>query len=392
MPEVPQRSSRPSAAHQHILREQNLGVVADAVLTAPEPVSRADVADSTGLARATVSILVDRLVAGGIVAELPPVALGGAGRPAVPLVPAARTFVGLGVEVSSAGLGALAVDLTDDVVAERVVPGDFRGQPAREVFAEVGALARTVVAECRAAGMTVAGVRLALPGLVNSATGELRVAPNLGWESIHPAPLLGLGELPVVIANGTKLAALAALKDTPEDAFVFLHSEGGIGGAFVVERRLARGDAEFGHCVVDPSGPKCSCGANGCLEQYAGKQALMTAAGFDPAEPIERLVAAVEADEPQAVAAVRGAAWALGHALGNTLNVVDVSLVLLGGALSVLAPLFHDDVLRIMNERVLSARFVPLELRAAAVRTHPAMLGGALAVLRDVANAPGRWV
>ncbi|WP_425956052.1 helix-turn-helix domain-containing protein [Xylanimonas sp. McL0601] len=79
MPADPQTAFSKSAARQHTLRERNLELVARAIFESPEPLSRADVATSTGLARATVSTLVDRLVAGGLLAELAPVSAQRAG-------------------------------------------------------------------------------------------------------------------------------------------------------------------------------------------------------------------------------------------------------------------------------------------------------------------------
>lgn len=58
------------AARQESLRHHNLALTLRHVLDAPTPVSRADIAAATGLTRATVSALVDRLLAANLVAEL----------------------------------------------------------------------------------------------------------------------------------------------------------------------------------------------------------------------------------------------------------------------------------------------------------------------------------
>jgi len=384
--------SRQSAAHQHILRERNLALVADAVINSPEPVSRADVANSTGLARATVSTLVDQLIAARMFTELPPIALGGAGRPAVPLVPASRTYVGLGIEVGSSFIGVIGVDLTGTVVASRIEHGDYRDSEPSTVLAQAGELAKEVIDDCTAAGMIVAGARLALPGLVDVDTGELRFAPNLGWERVDAAPLLGLGELPITVANDTKLAALATLRTTPADSFIFLYSEGGIGGALVMDRRIARGDAEFGHILVDPLGPQCRCGSRGCLEQYAGKTALMAAVGLPEADPIETLIDAVRAGDEKAVAAVRIAGEALGQTMSDALNIVDVPTIVLGGALAALEPWLREALMATLQKRVLTARYRPVELLSAPSEALPSMLGGALDAINDVVAHPSRFV
>src|SRR5690606_15106003 len=265
-PETAARSGS-AAARQHSLREHNLELVARAVFEGPEPLSRAGVAASTGLARATVSTLVDQLVAAGLVRELPAVTGGRAGRPAVPLVPARRTVVGLGLEVNVDYLGVRALDLTGEVVADRVLPGSFHDSDPAAVLGRLGDLAREVSDEVTAAGMTVAGGRLALPGLVDPRAGLLQVAPNLGWSSLEPVPLLGL-DLDVQVANEAKLGALAELAGGSDvaapDSFVFVSGDVGIGAAIVVDRRLFLGErgwnGEIGHVVVDPAGPRCSCG------------------------------------------------------------------------------------------------------------------------------------
>jgi predicted NBD/HSP70 family sugar kinase len=385
----------PGAARQHTLRERNLELVARAVFEVPEPLSRAGVAAATGLARATVSTLVDQLVAAGLVRELPAVTGGRAGRPAVPLVPAPRSVVGLGLEVNVDYLGVRVLDLTGDVVAERVVPGAFHDSDPAVVLRRLGDIAHEVSDGVSASGMTVAGARLALPGLVDPRTARLEVAPNLGWSSLEPVPLLGLGALDVRVANEAKLAALAELAGGSDvvapDSFIFVSGDVGIGAAIVVDRELFLGErgwnGEIGHVVVDPSGPRCSCGAFGCLEQYAGKEAMMRAVGLPPDAPLSSLVtllADADADLP--------AGRALGSALADFVNLFDVSTIVLGGAYTELLPWLRADVEAVLADRVLAAPFVDLRVRAAQAGPQAALTGGAREVLQTVLADPAAWV
>lgn len=385
----------PGAARQHTLRERNLELVARAVFEVPEPLSRAGVAAATGLARATVSTLVDQLVAAGLVRELPAVTGGRAGRPAVPLVPAPRSVVGLGLEVNVDYLGARVLDLTGDVVSEQVVPGALHDSDPAVVLRRLGALAREVSDGVGASGMTVAGARLALPGLVDPRTGLLEVAPNLGWSSLDPVPLLDLGDLEVRIANEAKLAALAELAGGSDvaapDSFIFVSGDVGIGAAIVVDRALFLGErgwnGEIGHVVVDPAGPRCSCGAFGCLEQYAGKEAMMRAAGLPPDSPLAALVAHLT-DAGAGLPAGR----ALGSALADFVNLLDVSTIVLGGAYTELLPWLRADVEEVLADRVLAAPFVDLDVRAAQAGPQAALTGGAREVLQAVLADPAAWV
>lgn len=387
----------PGAARQHTLRERNLELVARAVYEVREPLSRAGVAAATGLARATVSTLVDQLVAAGLVRELPAVTGGRAGRPAVPLVPAPRSVVGLGLEVNVDYLGARVLDLTGDVVTERVIPGPLHDSDPTVALGRLGALAREVSDGVAVSGMTVAGARLALPGLVDPRTGLLEVAPNLGWSSLEPVPLLGLGDLDVRIANEAKLAALAELAGGSDvaapDSFIFVSGDVGIGAAIVVDRRLFLGErgwnGEIGHVVVDPAGPRCSCGAFGCLEQYAGKEAMMRAAGLPPDAPLDALVTLLS---DAGAAAVLPAGRALGSALADFVNLLDVGTIVLGGAYTDLLPWLRADVEAVLDDRVLAAPFVDLQVRAAQAGPQAALTGGAREVLQGVLADPSAWV
>ncbi|WP_307865012.1 ROK family transcriptional regulator [Myceligenerans salitolerans] len=465
-----------AASRQHTLRERNLELVARAVFEAPEPPSRAAVAAATGLTRATVSTLIDQLVGARLLRELPAVADGRAGRPAVPLVPAGRSVLGLGLEVNVDYLGARAIDLTGTVVAERVLPGAFHDSDPGEVLGELGRIARGIAQDVRHGDMRLAGARLALPGLVDARAGVLDVAPNLGWSSVEPAPLLDVPGLPVEIANEAKLAALAELagpgltgggpQNGPPgalvpDSFLYVSGDVGIGAAVVVGRELFLGErgwnGEVGHVVVDPAGPRCSCGARGCLEQFAGKEALARAAGLPADAPLGDLLVLLGTPDPgtaeggipgpgtaeggtpgqgaaeggptgpsaesgsraargpgaeagpdtaadgatgpspdpsarhAARAAVRRAGSALGSALADFVNLVDVHTVVLGGIYTELLPWLRPEVETVLAERVLAAPFVELEVRAAQAGPQAALTGGAREVLRGVLADPAAW-
>ncbi|WP_030913164.1 ROK family protein, partial [Streptomyces sp. NRRL F-5126] len=88
-------------------------------------------------------------------------------------------------------------------------------------------------------------------------------------------------------ANFGSLAELWLGDGTPRD-FLHVSAEIGIGGAVVVDGRLLRGTrgfaGELGHVPVRPEGPACVCGGRGCLEQYAGEEAGLRAAGLEPRE------------------------------------------------------------------------------------------------------------
>jgi len=395
------RAGDRSAARQASLRVHNLTLVLRHILEATSPPSRADIATATGLTRATVSVLVGRLLRAELIRELEPLTQQRAGRPAIPLAPASGTIAAIGIEVNVDYLGGCALDLAGEQVAERIVTGDFRNSDPRLVLARVAALAAEVMTDLQNDGIRVVGACLALPGLVDSRSGPLRHAPNLGWRDLDVGLMLRehavFRGLPVRLANEANLAARAeATADGETDTFLYVSGDTGIGAGIVLNGEVYRGrhgwSGEIGHTVVDPSGPLCSCGATGCLERYAGKDVLMLEAGLSPDQPIGVLVEAAERGDERALRSITDAGRALGVALANLVNLVDVDQIVLGGIYAPLEPYLFDAVVAQLRARVLSAPWATVTVRAAKVGAGAAMVGGAQAVLRRLIADPASWV
>ena len=391
-----------SAIRQANLREHNLGLVLRLIIDAQVPPSRADIAAATGLTRATVSSLADRLIVAALVSELPPVMSQKAGRPAVPLIAAQGTLAAVGMEINVDYLGVRVVDLSGEVVAQHVDSADFRGSDPVEVMRRLSELYCDVTAPL-GIDLRMAGSCLAVPGLVDRMIGPVRLAPNLGWRDVdvvrefhsHPAT----SQVPIRLDNEATLGARAeadALRPAGRLSFLYLSGEVGIGGALVVDGTVFGGrhgwSGEIGHTVVDPAGPLCRCGAQGCLEQYAGKDALMRSAGMDLDLPVEALIEAAEAGDTAALGSLAKAATALGTALANAVNLVDVENVVLGGIYAPLAPFLIPGIDEVLQTRVLSAPWSGLWVCAAEVRDYAALSGAASAVLSDVIDDPSAWL
>jgi predicted NBD/HSP70 family sugar kinase len=381
------------------MRDQNLGVALRGIVDAPEPLSRAQLAASEGLARATVSGLVDHLIEARLVRELDPAQTQRAGRPAVPLAPARGTVAGVGMEVNVDYLGVRAIDLAGDVLAEHVELDDLRGADAGSVLERLAALVAPVVDGLCAGGVRVAGTTLALPGLVDRVTGPLRVAPNLGWRDVDVVGTLSaqaaLSAFPPRVGNEANLAARAeahARRGSP--SFAYVSGEVGIGGAIVLDGEIFPGrhgwSGEIGHIVVDAfRGPLAS---DGSLEALAGQDAMLRAAGLPPTARLDALLDALDTGDARATAAVAQAGRALGVALANVANVVDVGEVVLGGTFGQLFGHVHDEVAARLEELVIFAPWSPLEVSPARAGQYPAMTGGALAALSRVLTDPAEWL
>jgi predicted NBD/HSP70 family sugar kinase len=369
------------------VRAHNLALVLQTVANSADPISRASVAAITGLTRATVSALVDDLVGGALLIELEPPPRTGAGRPAAGLALAPHGPGALGCEINVDYLAACVVDLTGTVRHRLVEHADLRPAGAAGALDGLSRLAARARMLAEADGLTLAGLALAVPGLV-TATGLVRIAPNLGWQDIDVPALLratpALADLPITVDNEANLAALGELRagDGTPDTFVYVSGEIGIGAGIVLDGSLYRGvrgwSGEIGHITVHPGGRACRCGARGCLEQYAGLEAILREAGVTSLDRV--------------TAPLRAAGGALGLALAAVVNLLDVDTIVLGGSYAPLLPCLRDGIEAELRDRVLTAELAPVTLRAAALGTDAAMRGAADLVIRSVREDPAGWL
>ncbi|MGM9334653.1 ROK family protein [Streptomyces murinus] len=328
---------------QQGMRRRNLARVLHAV-SAEGSLSRAAVASRIGLTRAAVSTLVDELIRWGLLEELGPERPGRVGRPGSALAVSGRGPAGIGAEIGVDHLAVCAVDLRGAVRARAVRRGANRGRAPEPVIAELTTLVGHVVAEAEREELWPAGLAVAVPGLVARDSHTVVRAPNLEWRDTDLGALLP-GDWPLTVDNEANFGALAELwlgAGTPRE-FLHVSAEIGIGAAIVVDGQLLRGTrgfaGELGHVPVRPDGPSCACGGRGCLEQYAGQEAVLRAAGLKPREDLVGLLAAhAEKGEEGVRAALRDAGTALGIALTGAVNLLDPETVVLGGALAGLSP------------------------------------------------------
>jgi glucokinase len=314
--------------------------------------------------------------------------------------------VSLGLDVGGTKMLGVALDPGGTVLAEarrpspqppRPAPAPPTGEPEGagalvEAVAElVGELRRAV----EAGGHPAPGaVGIGVPGLVDD-EGRLRAAPNLPAGEGLPVPLV-LGArlgVEVVADNDAACAAeaewrMGAAAGASEALVVTLGT--GIGGGLVCGGKVVRGAqgfaGEVGHMVVDPSGPRCTCGKRGCWERFASGSGLarlareaahagrlasvVHLAGDDPeAVRGEHVASAAAAGDPEAQAVLDELGWWIGLGLANLANVLDPEVVVVGGGLFAALPLVLGPARRAFGDMLEGAE------RRAEIPIVPAALG-----------------
>jgi predicted NBD/HSP70 family sugar kinase len=369
-----------------------LGAIADS-----PGISRAGVAARTGLTKATVSSLVDRAIAADLVVDGEPARRDGPGRRGTALTLSPAGPHGLGVEIGVDYVATCLVDLTGSVSRQRIRPVDNRSQPPNRVLVKVARAIRNAVAELP---VQVGGVGVAVPGLVESSTGFLRTAPNLGWRDVDVQSELrdrtDLADLPILVGNEANFAALGEMWSGGHDDlrdFVHVSGEIGIGAGIVMNGALFEGvrgfGGEIGHLPVDSKGPQCSCGARGCLETMAGQDTMLRQAH---APDIETLLERLSANDRKALAAVRSVARWLGTALSNVVNLLDLPTIVLGGTYARIEPWLHDLLQEELELRVVSAAWSQMRILPSTLGTEAAVRGAASSAVRAIVADPDPFI
>ena len=352
------------------LRRHHMSLVLELLLR-QGPASRASLAATTGLAKATVSSVVTDLLELDLVRELDIRASGRPGRPATDVAINTDSVAGLGLEINVDAVAASIVDLAGRERATFRRHGDNRSRASAEVFADLRVVATQALRVAADEHIRVPGATLALPGLVDPATGHVFVAPNLHWLDVSGdvrAALRLPGRLELRCDNEANLAALAELHfgvGVSLTSFVYVSAgaDVGVGSGIVVDGRLRSGAhgfaGEVGHITVDPHGAACGCGARGCLETLVRADA-----------PEDALVAA------------------LATALRSVVHVVDPEAVVLGGHLGARGPAFAAAVEERLAAVTLGGRWRRCRIVTATFGADAALVGGATAALTDVLADP----
>ncbi len=302
-------------------------------------ISRTDIAQRLELSPATVTQLTRDLIGHGILEELASAPSQG-GRPAQLLGLVGATRHALGVKVTPDHLAIAEVDL--DGTVRGIAVHDF-DSTAVDALGHLTDILGAMINGLPGDPGSLLGVGLGVPGGVNDQAEGVVNADLLGWRDLPLGRRLrqSLG-LPVLVDNDVNALAVAERlhgRGQHHRDFVIVTIGVGVGAGIVANGtvyRGAHGDAgELGHIPVDPNGPVCVCGNQGCLEAIIGDRALVAAARSDGILTADQDIADLRstADEGNeaAQALFHNAGEILGRAVAGLVNLSDPEMVVIFG-------------------------------------------------------------
>lgn len=342
----------------NLVKKINKSIVLHHIRT-DSPISRARIAEITGLTKATVSSLVNELIESSLVEEIGAGESSGGRKPMMLLFNGTAGYA-IGVDLGVHDILAVLTDLNGKVICEKRALHDNTS-----VEAVIELLRRTIRELIDSAPESVygiIGIGIGVPGICDE-DGNLLFAPNLSWENV---PLQRLIEdtfnIPVVIDNEANAGAVGekqfgAGKDTAN--LVYISIGIGIGAGIIIKGELYRGatgfSGEIGHISIQHDGPKCRCGSFGCWELYASEHALLAQARQELGEPaqLDTLLARAEAGDKTVIALFERLGYYLGVGVVNIINGYNPEFIILGGRLAGAEKWLMKPLLDLLEKRSL---------------------------------------
>lgn len=395
---------------QALVREINLSVIMNRLRT-NAPISRAALAETTGLNKTTVSSLVNELIERQFVQEIG-LTSPSSGRPAIllKLNPTAGFIVSCEIGVDF--ILVICTDFAPEIIwrhEEHIDP--TIGQHAI-LDRALAILHQAIEVGCPACG-TLWGMAVGVPGLVDQTTGALLFAPNLGWKDLPIRAILQESiNVPLFVDNEANLAALGEHYFGAAQGYeevLYISAGVGLGGGIVHGGRMFSGvtgvGAEFGHMTMDPNGEICKCGNQGCWETQVSQQALFRhvwrrvergevsrlsemSGGSRASLTVPLIVDAARAGDAVALDALEIIGRHLGIGIASLVNALNPELVVFGGILSLAGEFLMPVIEKEVEQRALKSNREAMQLVLARHTSDACVMGGVAAVYQAMLAQP----
>ncbi|SFD54085.1 glucokinase [Lentibacillus persicus] len=257
---------------------------------------------------------------------------------------------------------------------------------------------------------TIKGIGIGAPGFIDSTSGHVYEAVNIGWKNIDlSSEMHSYSGLPVYAANDANVAALGenwkGSGNRTKNLFALTLGTG-VGGGVIVNGDIldgANGTAgEIGHTTVFPDGYLCNCGRRGCLETIASatgmvRQALEKIEQNPESELAERyrlngsittrdIVELAKNGVKSCSDIMAYTADVLGFSIANAAVILNPSKILIGGGVSKAGNDFIQLIEEAFRRYALRRVSEGCELRSAQLGNDAGIIGAAFLVEQNIEN------
>lgn len=318
------------SARPELLKNLNQELILRCIVKFGE-ISRTDLSKETGLALPSVMRISDALIQKGFIVDIGQGVSTGGRKPTLLTINKDYKYI-VGVEIASHTLITLT-DFAGDTIDSKHIDVRNDNTPL-ESLSEIAKVILTMLEDNSILSNQVAAIGVGTPGKDFKHRQAIKGFMKKGWESIDVEEQLSkLTNISVIVDNVARTRTLSEIwfgVGKNHSSFLYAFIDWGVGIGIVSQSEIVTGAqsvaGEFGHMSIDMNGESCYCGNKGCIEMYASIGAFerkLKCSNFDWV--IEHQ------SEPEVQEVIAEVANSMAFALGNTINLLNPEMVVLGG-------------------------------------------------------------
>ncbi len=370
--------------NQHVVKKENKTLVLETIKN-NNPISRADIANMTGLNKGTVSSLVSELIDEKLINESGPGKSKGGRRPVMLLFNEVAGYT-VGIDLGVNYILGILTDLEGNICQETAI--SFQDLSYQEIQDKLFQIIDTLIASAPSSPYGIIGIGMGVPGTVNL-HGEILLAPNLKWKNVHIKSILEEKyHVPVIIENEANAGAYGEKKfgaGKKYNHIIYVSVGIGLGVGLILNGQLYKGNngfsGELGHMTIEMNGKECRCGNLGCWELYASEQYLYETASklnfpIPPSETISlnTLIALAKKGNKDTIHLFETLGDNLGIGLTNIVNIFNPEQIIIGNRITAAKEWIQEPINHRMN-RALTFQQKDLKIDFSSLSKHSSALG-----------------
>lgn len=266
---------------------------------------------------------------------------------------------------------------------------------ARNKNSLIGAIIDTIrnfIKDNRLSRKDIKGIGFGFPGLVDPFKGVIFLLPNIpGWKNVPLKKILERKiKIPVFLENDVNMIALGEWykgAGCGSKNLLCITLGTGVGGGLILNNRLYRGEGfaagEIGHMPLNEKGPLCNCGGVACFERYVGNGILLKQAVKifkDKAITLEKIYAMANRKDKKAIRFFEDMATHIGNGLVGVVNLLNPSLIIIGGGVANNYKFLHKTIERVVRKRAMPVQGSMVKIVQAKLGDDAGILGAKMLV------------
>lgn len=355
-------------------------------------ISRAEIAQQTGLTPPTVSSLVKVLLDENIIYESSIGASKGGRKPRLLKLNDEDNKV-IGIYIGPKTFEAVVTNLRGDVedVEKHSIDSSIDKETLKTLITDV---IRHVIKPSH----NYLGTGIAMHGFVDVEKNTSLYAPLLlNIKDFNFNFITETFGIPIHVENDVrcKLWAEVSKIESDHNNIVYINLGHGVGGAIMIDGQLYNGShnhaGEIGHSIIEVNGRQCECGRKGCLQAYVSGLSIADSAQqkkiISEGETAKELLRLADQGDVEAKAHISTIGTYLGTSINNQMNMLDPDLIILGGGISNLYSHFKDELRKTIANDNVSTNFGTPELKIGEIKDSASSQGAALLILEQIFNS-----